>query len=212
MLALIKKVAARFCQVLAIAMVLVSATRADDAIIDLQGGLADVSQFGFLPQSQAQQALGTMQAPVLPLINQGDSSFAIISQSGANNSAQTTTIGARNLAYMRQTGSNNKAIQAIAGSGNALLLNQSGSDNAVVQAAVGNDNFQFVNVAGRGNGVAYLQAGDELAGALNVGGTNSTVVALQTPNSDRFLMPVGLTGLKDQVVIIVPGRMYVFHR
>jgi hypothetical protein len=139
-------------------------------------------------------------------------STTMITQIGDTNFAHAGVQGAGNLAIIAQSGSNNRAVQAIQGNNSAMLLVQSGSGNNVLQASTGNNNTQLLGVSGTSNDVAYLQVGNGLAGAMDVGGENSAVFALQTPKSGNYLMPSGLTGLKDQVVIVVPGRMYVFNR
>jgi hypothetical protein len=170
------------------------------------------NSLGFIEDGQAQLLLGGARAAVDPWVANGEPNTTTINQLGENLFALSGIEGTSNLSVISQSGSNNRAVQAMAGNSNALLLDQSGQNNNVLQASIGNDNLQLVGVSGQGNDVAYVQAGNELAGALNVGGSNSTVVALQTEASGRYLMPVGLGGLQDQVVIVVPGRMYVFNK
>lgn len=168
--------------------------------------------YGFISPSQAQEQLLGLMAPIAPFVADGMPNTTTINQVGSGLIAHSTIEGASNFSYIQQSGSNNRAVQAIAGNNTALLLDQSGNDNSVLQASVGNDNFQLVGVSGQGNDVAYVQAGNDLAGALSVGGRNSAVLAVQTSASGNYLMPAGLNGLKDQVVVIVPGRMYVFNK
>lgn len=121
--------------------------------------------------------------------------------------------GQGSLAVVQQAGQNNRAVQSITGSSSALLLVQGGSNNSVLQASRGNNNFQLVGVSGNNNEVAYVQDGDNLAGALDVRDSmNSTVLAYQTPQSGRYMMPSGLRGLENKVVVVVPGRMYVINK
>lgn len=153
----------------------------------------------------------------------GTGNLSIIGQSGTSNSvyqsinngtSTTSDIAALgNLALVTQTGANNRAVQVIEGSGSSTLLVQGGSNNSVFQGSYGDRNFQLVGVSGNNNQVAYVQAGNNLNGVLDVrNSTNSSVVAMQTDRSARYLMPVGLRGLNNQIAIIVPGRMYVFRR
>ena len=141
-----------------------------------------------------------------------EGSTTLISQLGDTNFASSGMEGVGNLSAISQTGNNNRAVQAIQGNNSAMLLVQGGDNNNVLQASNGDNNLQLVGVNGSHNDVAYLQAGNNLSGALNVGGTNSAVLAVQTEASGRYLMPSGITGLNNQVVIVVPGRMYVFNR
>jgi hypothetical protein len=151
-------------------------------------------------------------APIAPLLGKPGSTTDI-AQLGVANTATSQITGDGNLSLIAQSGHNNHAYQAIEGTNSALLLLQGGHDNSVIQAAKGNDDFQLIGVSGHNNKVAYLQDGNNLNGALDVGdSTNSEVFALQTPQSGNYLMPVGLHGLKNTVVIIVPGRMYVIPR
>lgn len=181
-------------------------------IIGLNGETISAGAYGFVPQDQAKEQLLTLMAPIAPFVADGMPNTTTVNQLGTGLGAHSVVEGESNFSYIQQSGSDNRAVQAIAGNNNALLLHQSGSGNSVLQASLGNDNFQIVGVSGEGNDVAYLQAGNELAGALSVGGQNSAVLAVQTPSSNNYLMPVGLNGLQDQVVVIVPGRMYVFNR
>lgn len=148
--------------------------------------------------------------PILPLMNVSAGSTTTISQIGRDNFATAGVEGSRSLAAIAQIGSNNRAVQAIEGNSSALLLVQAGRNNNVIQASQGNDNFQIVGVAGSNNNVGYIQSGNELGGVLGVSGVNSNVIAFQNGDSARFLMPANLTGLRNQTVVIVPGRMYVF--
>ena len=151
-------------------------------------------------------------APISPLLN-GPGSTTLISQFGDGNAATIDAAGTGNVGIIAQTGSNNRAYQSIEGTGSAALLVQGGTNNSVIQAIKGDQDFQLVGVSGNNNQVAYVQVGDQLAGALDVtGSTNSSVIALQTNASGRYLMPAGLHGLNNQIVIIVPGRMYVLPR
>lgn len=168
--------------------------------------------YGFLGTQAAQEQLLELMAPIAPLTANGAPNTTTINQVGVGLVAHSSIEGQSNLSYISQTGSNNRAVQAISGNNSALLLDQSGNGNSVLQASVGNENFQMVGVSGQGNEVAYVQAGNELAGALQVGGRNSSVMAIQTEASGRYLMPVGLNGLRNQVVVVVPGRMYVFNK
>ena len=143
---------------------------------------------------------------------EGASSTTMISQLGEGNFAAVGTVGTNNFAGVAQSGSNNRAVQAIHGTGSAMLLVQSGTGNNVVQSAIGNNNTQLLGVTGTNNDVAYLQVGNNLGGVMSVGGENSAVVALQTPGSSNYMMPSGLRGLQNQIVVVVPGRMYVFPR
>jgi len=142
----------------------------------------------------------------------GQGSATLISQIGDGNFATANLVGSGNLAAISQTGAGNRAAQIIEGSNSALLLVQGGAGNSVIQASQGDHNLQLLGVSGAGNQVAYLQHGNNLAGLLNVGGVNSAVLAVQTNDSGRYLMPQGLSGLNNQIVIIGPGRMYVFDR
>lgn len=121
--------------------------------------------------------------------------------------------GGGNLSLISQSGDNNRAVQAIQGENSTLLLSQGGSNNSVVQASRGDNNFQLVAVSGNNNDVAYLQAGNNLGGALDVRNSqNSSVLAVQTNQSAGFMMPSGISGLNNQVVVVVPGRMYVLPK
>lgn len=155
--------------------------------------------------------IGPLLLPVQALRPDTVGSTTMISQIGENNFANAAIAGANNAAIIAQSGSNNRAIQAIQGSNSAMLLVQSGSGNNVLQASVGTNNTQLLGVSGTRNDVAFLQVGDDLGGAMSVGGQNSAVVALQT-GGHNYMMPTGINGLKNQVVVIVPGRMYVFNK
>jgi hypothetical protein len=154
--------------------------------------------------------VNALMTPIQPFLL-GPGSTSLINQTGTNNVSTASIVGSGNLTLLQQAGSNNRSIQSIEGSGSAALLFQNGNDNNVVQASTGDHNFQLVNVEGNSNDIAYIQAGNSLAGALNVEGSNSTVVALQT-SSNRYLMPSGLRGLENKVVVIVPGRMLVIDK
>ena len=155
---------------------------------------------------------GLMQ-PIMPFVGGSTGSNTGIIQIGSNNHANSGIDGTGSLALIQQAGNNNRAIQAIEGSNSALLLVQGGTNNSVVQVSRGNNNFQLVGVSGTNNEVAYVQSGDFLSGALDVrNSTNSTVLAFQTPQSGNYMMPSGLNGLKNQVVVVVPGRMYVLPK
>jgi hypothetical protein len=173
--------------------------------------------------SAAEQLLGeavtstavgaSLMEPIQPYLNNSGSSSTTILQLGTDNYASADLTGKGSLAVIKQSGVNNRATQAIDGNNSALLLVQGGSNNSVVQAAKGNNDFQLVGVSGNNNQVAYIQSGDNLAGALDVrNANNTTVVAIQTPQSGRFLMPTGISGLQNQNVIVVPGKMYVFPK
>jgi len=161
----------------------------------------------------AESTLQDLMEPIRPFVmGQAQNTTSII-QLGDTNHANASVNGASNLSSISQTGSNNRAVQSIEGSNSALLLVQGGTNNNVLQASQGNGNFQLVGVSGNDNNVAYLQKGNGLAGALDVtNASNSTVLAIQTPQSDRYLMPTGLRGLQNAVVVIVPGRMYVIPK
>jgi hypothetical protein len=158
-------------------------------------------------------AVQALMQPIEPLIGGDAGSTTSINQVGQDNLARSYVGGQGSLSLIQQSGSNNRAIQAIDGNSSALLLVQGGTNNTVVQAAKGDRDFQLVGVSGNANQVAYIQVGDDLAGALDVTGSqNSTVIALQTPQSGRYLMPSGLSGLNNKIVIVVPGRMYVLPK
>lgn len=150
------------------------------------------------------QALRPGEAP-------GAGSTTMISQLGTGNFATAGIVGANSATAITQSGENNRAVQAIQGNNSAMLLVQSGTGNNVVQSSIGNNNTQLLGVSGTNNDVAFLQVGNHLGGAMAVGGENSAVVALQTGNHN-FMMPSGINGLKNQVVVVVPGRMYVFNK
>jgi hypothetical protein len=151
-------------------------------------------------------------APIAPLLT-GPGTTTLISQIGEGNIATTHLVGSGSLSLIAQSGNSNSAVQSVEGQRSAALLVQGGSSNSVLQVIQGNDDFQLVGVSGQNNQVAYLQVGDQLAGALDVtGSNNSQVLAIQTNASGRYLMPTGLRGLDNQIVVIVPGRMYVLPR
>jgi hypothetical protein len=155
--------------------------------------------------------VNALMSPIQPYLS-APGSTSLVNQSGVGNTSTASIVGSGNLTLLQQSGSNNHSIQAIEGAGSAALLFQNGNDNNVLQASTGDNNFQLVNVQGSNNDIAYIQAGNELAGVLDVSGRNSSVVALQTSKTPNYLMPSGLHGLKDQVVVIVPGRMLVINK
>jgi hypothetical protein len=180
---------------------------------DIMGMPAEPLAAGEHSYTTSPEQLGIVLTPLTQLKPlTGSGSTTMISQIGNTNFANAGVEGTGNAAMIAQSGTNNRAVQAIQGSNSAMLLVQSGNDNNVLQASKGSNNAQMLGVSGSNNDVAYLQVGNDLAGAMNVGGSNSAVFALQTPGSGNYMMPSGLTGLKDQVVIVVPGRMYVFNR
>jgi hypothetical protein len=151
----------------------------------------------------------SLMAPVASITGDVGTGRSAISQNGIGNFADSSVTGAGNLSLIAQEGSNNRAIQTIEGANTALLLAQGGSNNSVLQASKGDNNFQAVAVSGSNNDIAYIQAGNNLGGILDVrNAQNSSVVALQTNQSAGFLMPSGISGLKNQMVVVVPGRMY----
>ena len=151
--------------------------------------------------------------PIAPFTAGVAETTSAITQFGQDNSAISQVEGNSNLSLIAQDGSRNRAVQAIVGNNSALMLLQGGTNNNVLQASVGDRNFQLVGVSGNNNSVAYVQYGSDLAGALDVtNAQNATVLALQTPQSGNYLMPVGLRGLQNAVVVIGPGRMYVFPK
>lgn len=151
--------------------------------------------------------------PIRPLIAGNGGSTTSINQVGLGNYGTAAIAGHGSLTMIDQAGSNNRAVQAIEGSNSALLLVQGGTNNNVLQASSGDRNFQLVGVSGNNNNVAYIQKGNDLAGALDVRNSqNSTVIALQTEQSGRYMMPSGLRGLENKVVVVVPGRMYVLNK
>ncbi|MBZ9701736.1 MULTISPECIES: hypothetical protein [unclassified Mesorhizobium] len=161
----------------------------------------------------AEATLNVLMQPISPFMLGHTQSTTSIAQIGDTNHAISNVNGASNLSSINQTGSNNRAVQSIEGSNSALLLVQGGTNNNVLQASQGDRNFQLVGVSGNNNSVAYLQKGSDLAGALDVtNASNATVLAIQTPQSDHYLMPTGLRGLQNAVVVIVPGRMYVIPK
>lgn len=157
--------------------------------------------------------LQSLMEPIAPFVGGDAGSTTSIIQLGASNSADSGITGNGSLAVVQQAGSGNRAVQAIDGNSSALLLVQGGTNNNVVQASRGDNNFQLVGVSGNNNDVAYIQSGDNLAGALDVtNAQNSTVLAIQTPQSGRYMMPSGLSGIQNKVVVVVPGRMYVINK
>ena len=93
------------------------------------------------------------------------------------------------------------------------LQNLTNTGQGAANALAGFGQNYAGQVSGNNNNVAYLQKGSDLAGALDVtNASNSTVLAIQTPQSGNYLMPTGLRGLQNTVVIIVPGRMYVIPK
>ncbi|SDG27153.1 hypothetical protein [Pelagibacterium luteolum] len=156
--------------------------------------------------------LESVKSALSPFTSEGAPNTTMINQLGDDLFAQSGITGNSNLSYINQTGTNNRAVQAMVGNGNALLLHQGGENNTVLQASIGNDNLQMVGVEGNSNEVAYIQAGNDLAGAISVGGVNSSVLAVQTQASGSYLMPTGIGGLQNHVVVIVPGRMYIFDK
>lgn len=167
-----------------------------------------------VPGAQARPAeLGSLMAPIEPLVGGESGSTTSVYQVGSSNSAITSVTGSGSLSLIRQSGDNNRAVQAIQGSGTALLLAQGGTNNQVFQASQGNDNFQMVGVSGHDNDIAYVQVGNQLAGVLDVtNSVNTSVFALQTPQSGHYLMPTGISGLQNKTVVVVPGRMYVLPK
>lgn len=158
-------------------------------------------------------AVQSLMEPIQPFLGGANGSTTSIIQIGLNNQVNTDIQGQGSLAVVQQAGQNNRAVQSITGSSSALLLVQGGTNNSVLQASRGNNNFQLVGVSGNNNEVAYVQDGDNLAGALDVrNSTNSTVLAYQTPQSGQYMMPSGLRGLENKVVVVVPGRMYVINK
>jgi hypothetical protein len=156
--------------------------------------------------------INQLMTPIRPLTG-GPGSNSIVNQVGTSNASTASIVGSGNLTLVQQTGSNNRAAQIVEGSNSAAVLWQGGSDNTVFQGSQGDRNFQLVAVSGSGNDVAYMQVGNDLAGALDVtNSTNSSVFALQTPSTSNYMMPSGLRGLTNQVVIVVPGRMYVIPK
>lgn len=180
---------------------------------DIVGMAVDPITAGEHSYTTSPEQLGLVLAPLIQLQSTaGTGSTSLISQVGTTNYATAGVNGVGSLTAIAQSGTNNRAVQAIQGNSSAMLLVQSGANNNVLQASRGDNNMQMLGVSGNNNDVAYLQVGNDLAGAMNVGGSNSAVFALQTPSSGNYMMPTGLSGLKDQVVIVVPGRMYVFNK
>ena len=158
-------------------------------------------------------AVQSLMEPIQPFVGGESGSTTSIIQLGIGNQANIGIEGQGSLAVVQQAGSNNRAVQSITGSSSALLLVQGGTNNTVMQASRGDNNFQLVGVSGNNNQVAYVQDGDNLAGVLDVRDSqNSSVFAYQTPQSGRYMMPSGLRGLENKVVVVVPGRMYVINK
>lgn len=179
----------------------------------LSTSLASAQDIKLLDQGAAESLISPLMEPISPFINGDAQTTTSIIQLGEGNLASSGVTGESNLAVIEQSGSRNRAVQAIEGHNSAMLLVQGGSNNNVLQASRGDNNFQLVGVSGNNNNVGYVQVGDNLAGALDVtNASNSTVLALQTPASGRYLMPTGLRGLQNTVVVIVPGRMYVIPK
>ena len=180
---------------------------------DIVGMTVDPIAAGEHSYTTSAEQLGMVLSPLIQLQSTaGTGSTSLISQVGTGNFANSGIAGVGSLTAIAQSGTNNRAVQAIQGNSSAMLLVQSGSNNNVLQASRGDSNLQMLGVSGNNNDVAYLQVGNGLSGAMNVGGSNSAVFALQTPSSGNYMMPSGLSGLRDQVVIVVPGRMYVFNK
>ncbi|KQY26708.1 hypothetical protein ASD31_00400 [Rhizobium sp. Root482] len=158
-------------------------------------------------------AVQSLMEPIQPFLGGDAGSTTSIIQLGVGNQANSAIDGQGSLAIVQQAGTNNRAVQSITGNSSALLLVQGGTNNTVLQASRGDNNFQLIGVSGDNNHVAYVQNGDNLAGALDVRDSqNSTVLAYQTPQSGRYMMPSGLRGLDNKVVVVVPGRMYVINK
>ncbi|SON58138.1 hypothetical protein HDIA_4597 [Hartmannibacter diazotrophicus] len=162
----------------------------------------------------AASSAGSLMQPIQPAgAGAATGSTSSIIQLGTDNHATAALTGSGHLAVVQQSGTGNRAMQAIEGTGSTALLVQGGSNNTVAQVSRGNDNFQLVGVSGSNNDVGYVQVGDQLAGVLDVrDAENTSVFALQTPQSGRFLMPTGIRGLENKVVVVVPGRMYVLPK
>lgn len=183
------------------------------ALLILSGGAGSAQQFETVSYQTDVSALNDLMAPIRPLIAGDAQSTTSITQIGEMNQANSGIMGRGSLSVIEQSGTNNRAVQAIEGSNSALLLVQGGTNNSVLQASRGDRNFQLVGVSGNNNNIAYIQSGNDLAGALDVRDSqNSTVIALQTEQSGRYLMPTGLRGLQNKVVVVVPGRMYVLNK
>ena len=175
--------------------------------------IASAQEFQSLQFNSNPVEVNALIEPIRPLIAGNGGSTSTINQVGVGNYATAAIAGRGSLTLIEQAGSNNRAVQAIEGSNSAMLLVQGGTNNNVLQASSGDRNFQLVGVSGNNNNVAYIQKGDDLAGALDVRNSqNSTVIALQTEQSGRYLMPSGLRGLENKVVVVVPGRMYVMNK
>ncbi|PSJ60811.1 hypothetical protein [Pseudaminobacter soli (ex Li et al. 2025)] len=183
------------------------------ALLVLSAGSGSAQQFETLTFETNQADVNALIEPIRPLIAGNAQSTTSITQIGEMNQANSGIVGRGSLSVIQQSGSNNRAVQSIEGNNSALLLVQGGTNNNVLQASRGDRNFQLVGVSGNNNDVAYIQAGNDLAGALDVRDSqNSTVLALQTAQSGRYLMPSGLRGLENKIVVVVPGRMYVLNK
>jgi hypothetical protein len=183
------------------------------ALSVLAAGAVSAQELKIIDFNSNTAEISALIAPIRPLISGNGPSSTSISQVGSGNYATSSIVGNGSLSVIEQAGSNNRAVQAIEGSNSALLLVQGGTNNSVIQASRGDRNFQLVGVSGNNNNVAYIQSGNDLAGALDVRDSqNSTVVALQTGQSGNYMMPSGLRGLQDKVVVVVPGRMYVLNK
>lgn len=183
------------------------------ALLVLSAGVGSAQQLGMGDAETNERVLKALMAPIQPLISGDAHSTTSIAQIGAMNQANSGIVGHGSLSMIAQAGDNNRAVQTIEGNNTALLLYQGGTNNNVLQASRGDNNFQLVGVSGNNNNVAYIQSGNNLAGALDVTNSqNSTVLALQTERSGNYLMPSGLRGLDNKIVVVVPGRMYVFKK
>lgn len=183
------------------------------SVLSLVAGAASAEDLLVANSPDAEGQLNALMQPISPFMLGRAETTTSIAQIGETNHALATVEGTSNLSSINQAGSNNRAVQSIEGTNSALLLVQGGTNNNVLQASQGDRNFQLVGVSGNNNNVAYLQKGNDLAGALDVtNASNSTVLAIQTPQSGNYLMPTGLRGLQNTVVVIVPGRMYVIPK
>ncbi|MGQ2909638.1 MAG: hypothetical protein ACT6QU_17015 [Aliihoeflea sp.] len=157
--------------------------------------------------------VSTLMQPISPLVAGQAGNTTSIAQIGTGHSVNSAIEGHSSASLIAQEGTRNRAVQAIQGSNSALLLVQSGTNNNVLQASRGDNNFQLVGVSGSNNDIGYVQVGDNLAGVLDLRNShNTTVVALQTNRSSNYLMPTGISGLKNAAVVIVPGKMYVLPK
>jgi hypothetical protein len=189
------------------------ALAAGAALLVLSAGVASAQQWQTETFQTNETALNALIEPIRPLITGDARSTTSITQIGEMNQANSGILGRGSLSVIEQSGTGNRAVQAIEGNNSALLLVQGGTNNNVLQASRGNRNFQLVGVSGNNNDIAYIQSGNNLAGVLDVRDSqNSTVVALQTEQSGRYLMPTGLRGLENKIVVVVPGRMYVLNK